>query len=64
MKKELLNKIKEAEYVCHECGCKYGEAPTGDIIYTAHEDNCDICGENKSLAHIRLYRYLYKTLKK
>lgn len=53
-------KIKNASYVCGECGRLYGEEPKNDSIITMSEDNCDICGKLKVLCHIRNYNYLHK----
>lgn len=59
--KELIKKLKEANWVCSDCWDKYWEQPK-DHIGTFHEDTCDVCGEVKPVTEPRDYLYFRKTL--
>jgi DNA-directed RNA polymerase subunit RPC12/RpoP len=50
--------MMKKKYVCLECGKKHGEYIDG--LETWHIGKCDICGEEKPLAHIRRFNYLRK----
>lgn len=49
----------EANWVCHDCGIKYGEPR--DCYATYHLGKCDVCGEEKAVTEPRDYNYLRKT---
>jgi DNA-directed RNA polymerase subunit RPC12/RpoP len=46
------------EYICKECGEKYGRFIPG--VETYHEGKCELCGKVASLCHVRRYSYLHK----
>jgi DNA-directed RNA polymerase subunit RPC12/RpoP len=52
-------KDRKSDYVCIECGKKYGESSTPSIV-TFSQDECGICGKNKPVTHIKAYNYLRK----
>lgn len=52
---------RSSDYVCFDCGHlfltdtqKKGE---GHAV-TAHKSNCGLCGQDKSVTHIRAFNYL------
>ena len=50
------------DYICHECGIEFlsEKQMTETTIATAHISKCGLCGEDKSIIHMRHYNYLYK----
>ena len=52
---------RTSDYVCIECGDKYRSESQKKIGYitTFHTGECGICGEFKSITHMRLFNYLY-----
>lgn len=42
-------------WICRDCGLKYGKSRGG--VTTFHMNNCDWCGEKKSVCHCRNYSY-------
>lgn len=49
-------------YVCHSCGVKHltkeQKQDKNRSITTFHQADCDVCGLNKPVTHIRHYNYL------
>ena len=58
----MKEKLEIAQYVCKDCGLKYGTQIDG--IETYHIDKCDVCGKLRELCHVRRYNYLKKVLDK
>lgn len=61
MSKEL---VKEPVWVCWDCGMPYlteKQKQQGGAI-TAHINICDVCGENKTVTHVRHWNYLQPNL--
>ena len=60
-KKELLNRLQDAEVVCFDCGSKYGEYH--DRVSSVWEGKCNVCGEVKKITESRDFKYLAKGIK-
>jgi hypothetical protein len=60
-KKELLNKLENADVVCFDCGSKYGEYHDG--VSSVWEGKCNVCGEVKKITESRDFKYLAKGIK-
>lgn len=60
-KKELLNKLENADVVCFDCGSKYGEYH--DSVSSVWEGKCNVCGEVKKITESRDFKYLAKGIK-
>jgi hypothetical protein len=60
-KKELLNKLENADVVCFDCGSKYGEYH--DRVSSVWEGKCNVCGEVKKITESRDFKYLVKVSK-
>jgi hypothetical protein len=60
-KKELLNKLENADVVCFDCGSKYGEYH--DRVSSVWEGKCNVCGEVKKITESRDFKYLAKGIK-
>ena len=61
MTKQLNEALETAEYVCQDCGIKYGTETEG--IETYHLGECDVCKKSRQLCHVRRYNYLRKIKK-
>ena len=59
--KELLNKLKNANVVCFDCGSKYGEYHDG--LSSVWEGKCNVCGEIKNITESRDFKFLNKGIK-
>lgn len=55
--KKLKEKLKNAYWVCHPCGKRYGRNPEKRTLSTFHEGICSICGETRAVTEIRDYGY-------
>ena len=62
MTKQLNESLETAQYVCKDCGIKYGTERDG--LETYHIGECDVCGKLRELCHVRRYNYLRKKEKK
>lgn len=52
-------KDRTSDYCCIDCGKEYVKDKKPIItIVTFHTGICGICGETKSITHIRVYNYL------
>lgn len=52
---------RTSDYVCVDCGVKFltkNQKEKGGVS-TFHLGKCGLCGEEKSITHIRTYNYLY-----
>lgn len=54
---------RTSDYVCFDCGRMFlsEEQKVGSIIVTAHVSKCGLCGNEKSVTHMRAFNYLQKT---
>ena len=54
------------DYVCFDCGIEFldDKQKSIDGVVTAHKGNCCLCGEEKSITHIRAFNYLNYPYKK
>lgn len=52
---------RTSDYICHECGQQFlTEADKNrNGVYTAHSGICGLCGQEKTITHMRQYHYLY-----
>lgn len=66
--KYTKKQIKErtSDYVCFDCGIEFLDDKQKSIggVVTAHKGNCCLCGEEKSITHIRAFNYLNYPYKK
>ena len=60
-KENLLNKLKRADVVCHDCGRKYGDYSVD--CSSSWEGKCNVCGETKSVTETRDYNFLSRGIK-
>jgi len=44
------------KWVCFDCGNKVANGK-GNRICTCHEGKCDVCGEIKTITHVRDFGY-------
>ena len=44
-----------SDYICHDCGTKYGEPRNG--VSTVHQGTCGICGKETGVSHQRNYNW-------
>lgn len=60
---EQIEKARQDGYVCVDCGVQFlsDEQLIGpDRVHTYHLNTCGLCGEKKSVTHVRAYNYLQK----
>ena len=52
---------RTSDYVCVDCGVKFltDKQKENGGVSTFHLGKCGLCGEEKSITHIRTYNYLY-----
>ena len=61
--KYTKKQIKErtSDYICFDCGFEFltekQKSGEGGAV-TAHKSNCCLCGEEKSVTHIRAFNWL------
>lgn len=48
---------KNKTWCCFDCGKQYVSEDKEHIV-TCHEGTCDVCGEVKTVTHIRAFNYL------
>jgi hypothetical protein len=62
----FMKPLKQPDWVCHDCGTKYGNwySLTGEYTgpkshcATYHESLCNVCGQVKAVTEARDYGYL------
>lgn len=61
MKTKNPNK-RTSDYVCWDCGTTFLKESQKDInnVVTVHKSTCGLCGEEKSVKHIRHWNWLKK----
>ena len=52
----LINRLTTADWICCECGDKYGKYSAG--CSTFHEGNCEVCGKKSAITETRDFGYL------
>lgn len=59
-RKELLFKLKNADFVCEPCGNAFSKPTTtpSSLYATMHHGFCDVCGAKTTLTSVRTYGYL------
>jgi hypothetical protein len=59
-RKDLLFKLKNADFVCEPCGIAFSTpSTTPSFIYaTMHHGCCDVCGDMTTLTSVRTHGYL------
>jgi len=60
--KQKAKEVRTSDYVCWDCGLPYLSEKQKDessgTAVTAHNAECGLCGENKTVTHIRAWNYL------
>lgn len=54
----LLNRLRQADVVCKDCGTKYGKYSVG--CSSTWNGTCGVCGEDKPVTEVRDWGYLTK----
>jgi len=51
---------RKSDYVCIDCGIEFltDKQKQKSGVSTFHKSECCLCGEEKSVTHIRVYNYL------
>jgi hypothetical protein len=59
-RKELLFKLKNADFVCEPCGTAFSAPSTtpSSLYATMHHGCCDVCEDTTTLTSVRTYGYL------
>lgn len=57
-KKEIES--RKSDYVCFDCGIEFLSDKQKSIggVVTAHVSKCGLCGQEKSVTHIRTFNWL------
>ena len=50
--------MNQPDWVCVDCGHKYGQRITPGRLSTMHMDECDVCGQEKPVTQPRDFGYL------
>jgi hypothetical protein len=56
-KKNFIN-IEQLEWVCADCGIKWGKRDKTGTSATWHIGTCGVCGHEKAVTEPRDFRYL------
>lgn len=46
------------DWICHDCGVKYGKRLLPDHVATFHIDKCDVCGRDTLVTEPRDFGHL------